>query len=110
MHYFCSRKYSFCHQFLQKELLPNIYHLHLSARSVCLVLEFVREAVFLITFSIVEEISPRMELYSHRSSPAMCVVVVHSCKLQGHIKHEWEGYLGDVGLGRYPSTRHPTPS
>ena len=25
------------------------------------------------------------------------VVVVHSCKLQGHIKHEWEGYLGDVG-------------
>ena len=37
-------------------------------------------------------------------------VVVHSCKLQGHIKHEWEGYLGDVGLGRYPSTRHPTPS
>ena len=23
-----------------------------------------------------------------------CVVVVHSCKLQGHIKHEWEGYLG----------------
>ena len=39
-----------------------------------------------------------------------CVVVVHSCKLQGHIKHELEGYLGDVGLGRYPSTRHPTPS
>ena len=39
-----------------------------------------------------------------------CVVVVHSCKLQGHIKHEWEGYLGDVGLGRYPSMRHPTPS
>ena len=26
-----------------------------------------------------------------------CVVVVHSCKLQGHIKHEWEGYLGGVG-------------
>ena len=26
-----------------------------------------------------------------------CVVVVHSCKLQGHIKHEWEGHLGDVG-------------
>ena len=26
-----------------------------------------------------------------------CVVVVHSCKLQGHIKHEWEGYLDDVG-------------
>ena len=26
-----------------------------------------------------------------------CVVVVHSCKLQGYIKHEWEGYLGDVG-------------
>ena len=23
--------------------------------------------------------------------------MVHSCKLQGHIKHEWEGYLGDVG-------------
>ena len=39
-----------------------------------------------------------------------CVVVVHSCKLQGHIKHEWEGYLGDVGLGCYPSMRHPTPS
>ena len=34
-------------------------------------------------------------------------VVVHSCKLQGHIKHEWKGYLGDVGLGRYSSTRHP---
>ena len=28
--------------------------------------------------------------------------------LQEHIKHELEGYLGDVGLGRYPSTRHPT--
>ena len=27
----------------------------------------------------------------------LCVVVVHSCKLQGHIKHEWEGYLGNVG-------------
>ena len=38
------------------------------------------------------------------------VVVVHSCKLQGHIKHEWESYLGNVGLGRYPSTRHPTLS
>jgi len=25
------------------------------------------------------------------------VVVVHSCKLQGHIKHKWEGYLGNVG-------------
>ena len=22
---------------------------------------------------------------------------LQSCKLQGHIKHEWEGYLGDVG-------------
>ena len=21
----------------------------------------------------------------------------YSCKLQGHIKHEWEGYLGDMG-------------
>ena len=50
MHHFYSRKYSFCHQFLQKELLPN---LHLSARSVCLVLESVREEAFLITFSIV---------------------------------------------------------
>ena len=27
----------------------------------------------------------------------MKIVVVHSCKLQGHIKHEWEDYLGDVG-------------
>ena len=52
MHHFCSHKYSFCHQFLQKELLPNIHHLRLSARSVYLVLESVREEVFLITFSI----------------------------------------------------------
>ena len=37
------------------------------------------------------------------------MLVVHSCKLQGHITHEWEGYLGDEGLGCYPSTRHPTP-
>ena len=53
MHHFCSRKYSFCHQFLKKELLPNIHHLHLSARSFYLVLESIREEVFLITFSIV---------------------------------------------------------
>ena len=53
MHHFCSRKYSFCHQFLKKELLPNIHHLHLSTRSVCLALEFVMEEAFLITFSIV---------------------------------------------------------
>ena len=53
MHYFCSRKYSVCHQFLQKELLPNIHHLHLSAKSICLVLESIREEAFLITFSIV---------------------------------------------------------
>ena len=33
----------------------------------------------------------------HRLKGYSCVVVVHSCKLQGHIKHEWEGYLGDVG-------------
>ena len=53
MHHFYSHKYSFCHQFLQKELLLNIYHLHLSTKSVCLVLESVREEAFLITFSIV---------------------------------------------------------
>ena len=53
MHHFYSHKYSFCHQFLQKELLPNINHLHLSIKSVCLVLESVKEEAFLITFSIV---------------------------------------------------------
>ena len=42
-------------------------------------------------------------------SPLWWEQVVHSCKLQGHIKYKWEGYLGDVGLSRYPSTRHPTP-
>ena len=39
----------------------------------------------------------------------LSVVVVHSSKLHGHIKHEWEGYLGDVGLGCYPNMRHTTP-
>ena len=53
MHHFYIHKYSFCHQFLKKELLPNIHHLHLFAKSVCLVLESVREEAFLITFSIV---------------------------------------------------------
>ena len=43
-------------------------------------------------------------------APPLSVVVVHSCKLHWHIKHEWEGYLVDVGLGRYPSMRHPAPS
>ena len=53
MHHFYSRKYSFFHQFLQNELLPNIHHLHLSARSICLALESVMEEAFLITFSVV---------------------------------------------------------
>ena len=53
MHHFYSRKYSFCHQFLQKEPLPNIHHLHLSTRSICLALESIMEEAFLITFSVV---------------------------------------------------------
>ena len=36
-------------------------------------------------------------LYALGACMSLHVVVVHSCKLQGHIKHEWEGYLGDVG-------------
>ena len=73
MHHFYSHKYSFCHQLLQKELLPNIHHLHMSAIFVCLVLESIEEEAFLITFSIVgpllceqnsilEEISSTTEL------------------------------------------------
>ena len=53
MHHFYSHKYSFCHQSLQKGLLHNIHHLHLSAISIYLVLESIKEEAFLITFSIV---------------------------------------------------------
>ena len=54
MHHFCIHKYSFFHQFLQKELLPSIHHWHLFVVLTCLVLEFAMEEAFLPIFSIAE--------------------------------------------------------
>ena len=52
MHHFYIHKYSSFHHFLQKELLPNIHHWHLSVVFACLVLEFAMEKAFLLIFSI----------------------------------------------------------
>ena len=54
MHHFYIHKYSFFHQFLQKELLPCIHHWHLFVVHACLVLEFAMEEAFLPIFSIAE--------------------------------------------------------
>ena len=52
MHYFYIHKYFFFHQFLQKGLLPSTYHLHLSSKFVCLVLESIIGEAFLLISSI----------------------------------------------------------
>ena len=53
MHHFYIHICFFFHHFLQKGLMLNTHHLHLSTEFVCLVLESVAGEAFLLIYSIV---------------------------------------------------------